>query len=334
MGNTVAFGIRGDAKLRRISCGNVGRGRTARRLQPPTVTLDAVLPLIENDLARSDILFRSLKSRATGIGTLWVVTPNEQRSAIEDHLRRCPPEFAAWRVVGETDIVPELALIRPRGWYRQQLIKLAIAEHVESSTYLTLDADVICTRDFSARDLSPDGKPLCYIIPNDWHPDWYRGSVAILGLSSPRRGILHNVTPAVLSRDAVLGLRDHLERRLLCSGLRGVKQRLALHRGRVTEHSTFSRWRLLLAGGTPWTEYSLYYTYLEATGQFTKYHTLATHPIYDIDRSIWYAGRPSIQRWNPSMCFEGAGPPWFVVVQSHTRIPTPEVWRKVEGFLA
>src|SRR5882724_7298495 len=105
--------------------------------------MDAVLPLVGSDLDRSDILFRSLRSRASGLGTLWVVVPDEQRKSIENHLRVRPPPFEAWCVIGETKVVPELAMVRPRGWYRQQLIKLAIAEHVESETYMTLDADVI-----------------------------------------------------------------------------------------------------------------------------------------------------------------------------------------------
>lgn len=153
----------------------------------------------------------------------------------------------------------------------------------------------------------------------------------MLGLSAPKKGILHNVTPAVLARDGVLALRAHLEGRLPSGGIRGVKQRLALFRHR-NEVARLSKWRLMLASGTPWTEYSLYYTYLEATGQFSKFHTLSPRPIYDIYRSIWYAGRPRIEDWNPRQCFEGDGPPWFVVVQSQTRVPATAVWRKVEPY--
>jgi hypothetical protein len=295
--------------------------------------MDAVLPLVESDLDRSDILLHSLRSRASGLGTLWVVVPDGQRKAIENHLLARRPPFQAWCVVGENQLVPELEMLRPRGWYRQQLIKLAIAEHVESETYMTLDADVICTRDFSTVQLAPGGKPLCYVIPEDLHPDWYRGSEAVLRLSASRRKILHNVTPAVLARRAVLDLRDHLEQVPLGFGFRGMKQRVALLRCRIAEHATFARWRLLLAAGTPWTEYSLYYTYLEATGQFAKYHTPTTKAIYDIDRSIWYANEPPIDQWNPTECFEGEGPPWFVVVQSHTRIPAAAVRRKIKMYL-
>lgn len=294
--------------------------------------MDAVLPLIESDLDRSDILLRSLGSRVTGLGTLWIVVPDDQRNAIESHLLRRPQWIEAWRVIGETDVVPELRWVRPRGWYRQQLIKLAIAEHVQSETYLTLDADVICTRKFSTTELAPNGKPLCYVIPEDLHPDWYRGSEAVLGLSAPKKGILHNVTPAVLARGGVLAMRDHLERRLLSGGVRGVKQRLAFLRHRDKD-SRVARWRLMLASGTPWTEYSLYYTYLEATGQFSTFHTASPRPIYDIYRSIWYAGRPRIEDWSPRQCFEGDGPPWFVVVQSHTRVPASAVWSKVEPYM-
>lgn len=194
------------------------------------------------------------------------------------------------RMLPEQRLVPELRLApRLRGWYRQQLVKLAIYERVQSELYLTLDADVICTKHVRAEQLAPDGRGPCHVIERDLHPDWYRGSEAVLGLSGPRRGVLHNVTPAILHRRGVAELAEYLEERArrgaAASGVRGLKQRLVLWRARRCGAQAFAGWRLLLAGGAPWTEYALYYTFLEATGSFERFHRYHPVCIYDIERS-------------------------------------------------
>jgi len=295
--------------------------------------LDAVLPLTLRDVERAEILRSSLSKYFPELGTLWIVVPDPQLPAIREALRKQKVEAQDLRLVPETEIVPEFRLTPTlRGWYKQQVIKLAIAEHVASRAYLTLDADVICTRPFTVAEAAPDLVPY-FVIPEDRHPRWYRHTEAALGMKAIRKGVVHNVTPAILVRDAVLEIRDYFEHKPLILSVRGVKQAIALGRSRFGKKVKFARWRLMLAAGAPWTEYALYYTYLEATGHIRNFHVETAQAIYDIERSCWQNDKDNFGEWDPAPCFEGQGPPWFVVVQSNTQLDPAIVWDKVERYL-
>ena len=164
--------------------------------------MDAVLPLRLQDFERATLLFESLVQNFQGLGTLWLVTRDEELEAVRREARRIPRGLD-FKFESGLSVVPELRLTKPSGWYRQQLIKLAIAEHLSGELYLTLDADVVCTRKVHARELAPGGRGLCYVIEHDLHPHWYTRSEAMLGLAAPRHGIVPNVPPAVLHPTAV-----------------------------------------------------------------------------------------------------------------------------------
>ncbi|MGC4087203.1 MAG: DUF6492 family protein [Polyangiaceae bacterium] len=288
-------------------------------------------------MARASLLFESLAKRFVGLENLWVVCPEHELHAIEHALERVPGNLP-FRVLSESSLVPELALTPfLNGWYRQQIIKLAIFERVSSELYLTLDADVICTKRVSPALLAPAGRAPCHVTERDLHPDWYRGSQAVLGLDPPQRGVSHNVTPAVLHRDGVAELAQYLERkaatRAFSGGLRGLKQRLLCARARRGRTGEFAGWRLLLAAGTPWTEYALYYTFLEATGRFDRYHSRNSDCIYDLEGSYWRANRKPFSTWSPNAALTGHGAPWFVVVQSNTEVAPALVRQKLENLL-
>jgi hypothetical protein len=208
---------------------------------------------------------------------------------------------------------------------------------VNSELYLTLDADIICTRRVNAGELCPDGLGPCYVIKQELRRHWYERVEKVLRLRAPRRGILHNVTPAVLHCGALRELKQVLAaksaRGEYSKGLRGLKQRWLFLRAR--NRPELAAWRVYLAGATPWTEYALYYTFLEATGRFSKYHFYSPYSIYDIERSLWDAGNEGakLTTWDPADAFVGAGPPWFVVAQSNTGIDIGAVRQKIEPLL-
>jgi hypothetical protein len=78
----------------------------------------------------------------------WIVTPDKEHAMLEKWIRD-----QHYCVIPEGAIIPETeALFSVKGWYRQQLVKLAIAPRVTTAFYVTLDADVICTRPFSSGD--------------------------------------------------------------------------------------------------------------------------------------------------------------------------------------
>ena len=282
--------------------------------------MDAVLPLTWRDVPRAGILLRSLRRHFDGLGDLWVVCPDAQRSAIE---RECAKHPLAVRVLAESALVPELGLTPwLGGWFRQQLVKLAIHERVKSELYLTLDADVICIKPVSPGQIAPRGLAPCHTVLRDLHPDWYRQSEAVLGMRAPRQGISHNVTPAILHRRAVAALAEYLgelgRQRRFALGVRGLKQRLAFLA--VPFRAGDESWRLLLASSAPWTEYAIYYTYLEATARFEEFHEHVETGLYDPEASFWRADRRDFDAWTPSAALPSVGAPWFVVVQSNAGI--------------
>lgn len=291
--------------------------------------IDAVLPLIPRDCERFGLLARSLERNLSDLGTLWVVVPTDAVREIQHQLTSVKLPL---RVIAETEWAPGMQQLPLRGWYKQQLVKLVASSFVGSPFYLTLDADVICTRKVNYADLVPNGKARCHVMKQADHQDWYDGAEAALGLTAARRGVLHNVTPVVWSTEGVQKTVSHLNQRALhrkwAKGQRGLRQRVH----GLLRNNTAPPWMNYLAPATPWAEYALYFTYLEATGQFERYHVESDACIYDIRRSLWKSTK-TLDGWDPSPLFTGAGPPYFAVIQSNAELPVAELWQRLAPWL-
>lgn len=296
--------------------------------------IDAVIPLLPKDFERFTILIRSLDRFMTGLRTIYVVLPDRDVA----HARLLPrARRFRMQIIGESSLVPEMSsFFYLPGWYKQQLVKLAAAEIVQSPFYLTFDADVICTRAVAVQDLLPGGRARCFVINKDEHPDWYAGAEAVLELPAKRRHVLHNVTPCVWSREGVLELISHLNevarRRAYATGIRGLNQRFFFTLHRHGAHRKQPPWRGWLASSRPWAEYAMYFTYLEATGRFERYHVESNQCIYDVERSIWYKST-RIEDVDLDSLFVGSGPPYFIVVQSNTGTEAQRTWDRVREYI-
>ncbi|MBK8011939.1 MAG: hypothetical protein IPK13_11365 [Deltaproteobacteria bacterium] len=296
--------------------------------------MDAVLPLAARDVPRAQILLASLRRRFEGLGTLFVVAPSAHLDEVERGLGGS--EGLRLEFLSDDVVVPEFAVLPGiRGWYKQQLIKLAIAERVASPFYVTLDADVVLTRGVSPERLCPNSRAPCFVIEADLHPGWYARTARLIERPLRQKGIVHNVTPAVLAKAGVGFLIDHFEERWKerrwARGARAWRQRWAHLRFRG--RAELAGWRLFLAAGMHWTEYALYYSFLEAYDLFDRFHERVTTCVYDVDRSVWKAGARSFDEWSPKALFDGEGPPYFVVLQSNTQLPAPLIWEKLAGYL-
>jgi hypothetical protein len=267
--------------------------------------LDLVLPATRGDARRARLCVRSFAARFGGIGTLWLVVPDAEVGAFG-----WSEEFDFARVVPESELVGPIAPLhrlvalrdrRLAGWYQQQRIKLAAHRLVESDFYLTLDADVLCTRAVTAEeDLFRDGRALC-VHHEMAHPAWYRTAGWILGL--PALESEYGVTPVLLHAASVGDLVGCLEAR-----------------GR-----DLGRW-------IGWSEYALYFTFLEGTGRLDA--------LYErVDFGDWF-GPCAWSAWlpgDPSFSVAGAFAPrergWFSLISSRSRTPLATVEALVEPWL-
>jgi hypothetical protein len=76
-----------------------------------------------------------------------------------------------------------------RGWLIQQIVKLAIAQHIQEDVLIFVDSDVAFIRPFELESLIVEGKVRCYrelnSIPLDMsegHYDWYQKACRLLNL--------------------------------------------------------------------------------------------------------------------------------------------------------
>lgn len=284
--------------------------------------IDAVLPLTWRDYERSEILLRSLDRFFGDLGTCWVVTPDRELDIIRSRI-----PGGRYQVIPESSIIPELKFYkwvrRIPGWYLQQLIKLAINTKIDSKFYLTLDSDVVCTREIIAADLVQDGRALSVRYKSHIHRKWYLRAERVLGL--PRSGWVHGVTPALLSKEAVERLQDYLSHRVH-PVLRSL-ERLVTEQALLQD--VLGSWRSYLLRNLPWTEYALYHTFLEANGLFEEYHFESKRQrMYG--PSVWC--REDFLSWDPDKTFSGELDFLFVVVQSFAA-DVSEVWERVGKFI-
>lgn len=305
---------------------------TAPHLAHRQSSIEAVLPLTQRDLDRAFMLIRSLDRYFPSLRRIWVVVPDNDFRVIRDSLRDHP----RCEVVCESEFVPEIALwarlhpYLPRvfkkfgGWYLQQLIKLAAADHLESEFFITLDADVLCVKPTTVDNLIVDRKARSSRFASTDHADWYSDAAKVLKL--PRSPWVHSVTPAVLSKAGVEALTHHLT---------GLAERrygwwVAFLPGKL--RTKLAPWRLYLLFNLPWTEYATYFTFLEAAGLYEQFHLpVDERSVSGIHRSVW--SDADFASWEPAASFGNDEDYSFVVVQSNSRIPTIEVWEKVRPFL-
>ena len=283
--------------------------------------LDAVLPLRPSDCERARLLLRTLEWFFEDLETLWIVTPDDALGEVEAKVSHPRARF-----LSETEVVPELGFYRTlyatslilrrclMGWYVQQLIKMSAASFVGTPFYLTLDADVLCVRPLRTADLVRDGRGVCKRHGLDVHADWYAQAERILSL--PRSGFTHGVTPTVLSREGMLALHAYLAGRAS-----PIWRRLG---------GPLAGWRGFLLRHLPWTEYALYFTFLEAQGLFERYHVpFPGTRLYG--HSVWQDG--NFEAWQPAELLLGDDAPFFCVVQSSLGIDPRRVWEKIGPFL-
>lgn len=306
--------------------------------------IDAVLPLKINDFERFKILYASIKKNFFDLGIFWVVVVDNEFETLSALIQ--DPEF---RLIRESELIPEFQILEDQvnfwkvpGWYKQQLIKIAIAEKIETSFYITFDADVICVKPTYITDFIINDMAICCLHPasKKWYK-WYSWAERVLKVPHVT-GLFHNFTPAILSKNGMLELHDYLTS--LASKSKSIIKfnkkdwlfilvRLMLYcKGHHQDCEYLDSWRSYLIKNLPWTEYALYYTFLEATNSFRKYHILKQdYRIYTFENSVW--NREQWDTWMPEKAFSGKNQYNFCIVQSNIGINADSVWQKVSPYL-
>ncbi len=194
---------------------------------------------------------------------LLVISPEEDVAACQRALAGAS-RFPI-RVIEEARIQPGIA--QDRGWHKQQILKLAVASQVATTWYITLDADVLCTRRVDEAFLFPDGKAIWQRERADLHWKWWTTSQQVLGcgLDLEDGTPMFGVTPALLHGPSVMALTAFL------SGKHpeGDWARMLLDRKKEV-----------------WTEYSLYWTYLLMQGLTGQYYSTSPNTPY-ARHSVW-----------------------------------------------
>ena len=270
--------------------------------------IEGVLPTLLRDIERFKLLRDTLRVHAGDMHRCIVVVPDHEidafRNVIGDDIfydlrsegavlgRRLPKYVMDWKKW------------RPRraGWYIQQLVKLACVAQSTSDYCMTLDSDLIAVNDISGDLLLREGRAVVQVTDcGDEHDAWYRGSSRILGSGMSRTGIEYPVTPSLLCPVACRRLIQHLV-------------------GRVRPLIECD-WIDMLLKRAPWSEYTLYFTYLERTGNFEQFHVIINEPIvYDPYASLWRNAQ--IGTWDPSRRHPKS---IFLIAQSTTTIETDTV---------
>jgi hypothetical protein len=148
--------------------------------------VDVVLPLLAADLERYLRLQRPTFERwYADLDRTTIVTRPGDLAAVVAATRH----LDGVDVVDERALVPELDLVRrlpgssARGWYLQQIIKLAAVHEASTDFVLVVDGDVFATRPVTDADIVPHGRALRTKEPRERHPTWVENAGTALGLA-------------------------------------------------------------------------------------------------------------------------------------------------------
>ena len=297
----------------------------------------------DQDLERVKLLLRSFRKYfdESELSRFFVVTTPRDAVVVEGALR---PVLAGDRleIVNELDVCPEFASdpdtttqwpTPNKGWYRQQLIKLAIHERIDTPYYMTLDSDVLFVQPFSTRSLIRGGKAALNVQTQaDYHRLYrkklaahevtvresrYRRAEHILKLARKPEYVRqwYGETPVLLNCRIVKALAEHIE-------------------------ATWRKpWRQALLDNLPWTEYPLYFLFAEERGLLARHYVPGSaDSVLRLSQSLWQAADQyvvprDLTNWDPGSIFDSGEEGIAVVVQSYLGYPVADIAQRVDPYL-
>mmetsp|Transcript_233 Transcript_233/g.464 ORF Transcript_233/g.464 Transcript_233/m.464 type:complete len:388 (+) Transcript_233:127-1290(+) len=281
--------------------------------------LTLVLPIVESDLPRLNILDMSFNKffNFSRVCEIVMIGIDQQYPRVLELVKQLHfPKYTKIRLVNESDVVPEFRRFPDTpNWIRQQIIKLAIAEKIKTKFYMCMDCDMLCVKPCGVDDLFEGEKGKTNMSPKD-HLEtsmghWWDGAAKVLDMKIPDRyENRFGVTPAILSTDIALKLREHLELRFNIPWRQHLIDRI---------------W-------DSWTEYCVYSTFAMASDLFDRYHMTTFDAVYKkFELSVWYEGM--FATWPLDRVFDPKEPGCFAVVQSNTKIDASRTKEKVLKYI-
>ncbi len=212
-------------------------------------------------------------SDSASVAEFLIICKPEETTIIEKTIKSVQSPFPIHILSEDTLVTPEISQ-NCKGWYLQQIIKLAVVEIIKTDHYLVLDSDCFLTKQFSYNDLFCDGKIVMNCDENSIFSHWWDESLCLLEYpasileNKPRMG----VTPEILISSVVRDLINYLNEK---SG----------------------DWQQLLASN-PFTEFTLYWLYCLKNDLTDNYQTTSSSQL--LGNGLWtIEGRPSWVRLIP-----------------------------------
>lgn len=281
----------------------------------------AILPLKisgdyqDHDLYRAKILLNSLHCNWKGLEPLSVSIVSPKCS-----LDQVSTEFIGRsqnlnvNVFNELDLLPQFADAPiNQHWYKQQIIKLASYNILDSKYSLTLDADIVLYKPLYPEDIYIDDRILTGWENMSHHPDWWSVSAERLGLNKAvcAGPLGMHPTPQFLSTRMLADLHGYLNSYYSCDA-----------------------WTFLL-NNRGWTEYTLYNLYLNMTGNINRFHHTMSWAIDNkISIKSWrgFSTLAQFNAWNPECAFKSDEPGYFGVLNSSSKITPEQIWKRIMKY--
>ncbi len=297
------------------------------------MSICAILPLRTqgkkycSQIQRAEILLNSLRNFADPdlFKPLRIVTPNREVIQVKKNLNGWCDLHVEF--VDEEELLPIFKQHRTAsGWHKQQLIKLAGAISAPTSFILTLDADVICTKTTTEKNLVVNNRAIIQPARKAVHRQWWLSSAAILGINPDMEKPGMTVTPALLSKHICQSLTQHLSERY---AMHWAEYLLSLLPDNLKNFCP-GRWMK-----HRWTEYTLYYLHAVDRKMLNTYHIVAgtqEAPSKLISRnSVW--NKTPFNHWDPAICFSASDNSHFTVIQGNKYIDPKFVWARIKPFI-
>jgi hypothetical protein len=242
----------------------------------------------------------------------------------------------------ELDICPEFKAApdtlnswpRPNtGWFRQQLIKLAIHDRVTTPFYMTLDSDVLFVREFDVGALFPGGKAALNVQTADDFKRLYSARKARHEVKVRQARYREAEHVLRLQRPESYSHRWYGETPVL------LNRRIVADLARHVSDTWQLPWRRALLEKLPWTEYALYFLFAESRGALEACYAPGTaDTLLRLSQSLWlraddYATPRGLSDWHPDEIFEVEKEGVAVVVLSYLGYPVGEIADLFDRFV-